>query len=192
TAVAPHKTLRFMIVPPFRCLRLGDRGRASCACTLSGARYPLGGTIGVPKSRPAHRHGRSCAKRLTHRTKAAFFKEPVQVAPHRPARRILFGSRAKQRNVARVCTAHGACVRSWPFQRGGWPQTPALDRPSRMLSRDSQWEGTDSGPVGARRAVAVHRLLEHLAGLEGEHAAPGDDDLLAGLRVPPLARALLV
>src|SRR5213593_1530266 len=39
---------------------------------------------------------------------------------------------------------------------------------------------------------AVHRLLEHLARLEGEHAAARDDDLLAGLRVAALARALLV
>src|SRR5438093_5230087 len=39
---------------------------------------------------------------------------------------------------------------------------------------------------------AVHRLLEHLARLEGEHAAARDDDLLAGLRVATLARALLV
>src|SRR5438132_3256396 len=39
---------------------------------------------------------------------------------------------------------------------------------------------------------AVHRLLEHLARLEGEHAAARDDDLFAGLRVATLARALLV
>src|SRR5436309_1954551 len=48
------------------------------------------------------------------------------------------------------------------------------------------------GVTGAGGGRAVHRLLEHLARLEGEHAAARDDDLLAGLRVAALARALLV
>src|SRR5712692_10452384 len=49
-----------------------------------------------------------------------------------------------------------------------------------------------AGVTGAGGGRAVHRLLEHLARLEGEHAAARDDDLLAGLRVATLARALLV
>src|SRR5215510_13745860 len=46
--------------------------------------------------------------------------------------------------------------------------------------------------AGGGTGTAVHRLFEHLARLEGEHATPRDDDLLSGLRVPPLALALLV
>src|SRR5262249_9740855 len=62
-----------------------------------GARYPLGGTIGVPRSR--HRAGTAAPVRndRPNRTESTFFKEPVQVA--RPRR--VFAT-ANPRSTARL------------------------------------------------------------------------------------------
>src|SRR5262245_40465099 len=154
------------MVPPFRCLRLRDR--ASCACTLFGRALP--------------------SRRNNWRAKVA------APAPARPlpcgtavpaGRNPLFS-----RNLYKL-HAHAACSPQRTLVR--LPVSPSVPRRAACsLSRTCQSDATDSAALGARRAVAVHRLLQHLAGLEGEDAAPGDDDLLAGLRVPPLARALLV
>src|SRR5689334_10659730 len=40
------------------------------------------------------------------------------------------------------------------------------------------------------RCAGVEALLENLAGFEREDLAPGDDDLIAGLRIAPFARPL--
>src|SRR2546422_5645401 len=52
--------------------------------------------------------------------------------------------------------------------------------------------GSSGGVVRPRGRAAAHRLLQHLARLEGEHATAGDDDLVARLRIAALARTLLV